>query len=351
MNIHTYINNFLLMKEYIKALVENADTNNIPKEELNVIFDGGVFNGVMAAGIALYIKTLEQQQKIKINKISGCSAGALIALWFICGCKESSIHYLEKLIKNFKEDFNFSQLKNLLHDFVNDLFANNLITTSTTTTSTSTSTSTTTTSKMNNDNKKDTKDTKDNTKNMLTILNNRLFINYYDTQEHKQIIVSTYNTKEEIVQSLMRSCFIPYIMDGNARCDERYMDGMVPYLFKDNCETLFVKLVTFNKCSRALVLKSEANIHFRLITGVTDANNFFTTGHSDMCLYIKNRSYYDILFFRGREISAITLFTFIEWMFILKKYLPATLTNSFLYNRIIQVVKGIILDIAERIMI
>jgi len=323
------------MKEYIKALVENADTNNIPKE-LNVIFDGGIFNGVMAAGIALYIKTLEQQQKIKINKISGCSAGALIALWFICGCKESSIHYLEKLIKNFKEDFNFSQLKNLLHDFVNNLFANNL---------------TTSTSKMKDSLSNNTKDTKDNTKDMLTILNNRLFINYYDTQEHKQIIVSTYNTKEEIVQSLMRSCFIPYIMDGNARCDERYMDGMVPYLFKDKCETLFVKLVTFNKCSRALVLKSEANIHFRLITGVTDANNFFTTGQSDMCLYIKNRSYYDILFFRGREISAITLFTFIEWMFVLKKYLPATLTNSFLYNRIIQVVKGIILDIAERIMI
>lgn len=335
MNSHTSINNFLLMKEYIKALVENADTNNIPKE-LNVIFDGGIFNGVMAAGIALYIKTLEQQQKIKINKISGCSAGALIALWFICGCKESSIHYLEKLIKNFKEDFNFSQLKNLLHDFVNNLFANNL---------------TTSTSKMKDSLSNNTKDTKDNTKDMLTILNNRLFINYYDTQEHKQIIVSTYNTKEEIVQSLMRSCFIPYIMDGNARCDERYMDGMVPYLFKDKCETLFVKLVTFNKCSRALVLKSEANIHFRLITGVTDANNFFTTGQSDMCLYIKNRSYYDILFFRGREISAITLFTFIEWMFVLKKYLPATLTNSFLYNRIIQVVKGIILDIAERIMI
>lgn len=331
MNNATSINNFLLMKEYIKALVENADTNTIPNE-LNVIFDGGVFNGVMAAGIALYIKTLEQHQKIKINKISGCSAGSLIALWFICGCKETSIHYLENLIKNFKEDFNFSQLKTLLHDFVNDLFAN-------------TSTKMTKDSLSNN-----TKDN-DNTKDMLTILNNRLFINYYDTQEHKQIIVSVYNTKEEIVQTLMRSCFIPYIMDGNARCDERYMDGMVPYLFKDNCETLFVKLVTFNKCSRALVLKSEANIHFRLITGVTDANNFFTTGKSDMCLYIKNRTYYDILFFRGREICAISLFTFIEWMFILKKYLPATLTNSFLYNRIIQVIKGIILDIAERIMI
>jgi hypothetical protein len=323
------------MKEYIKALVENADTNNIPKEELNVIFDGGVFNGVIAAGIALYIKTLEEHKKIKINKISGCSAGSIIALWFICGCKETSIHYLEKLIKNFKEDFNFSQLKNLLNDFVNDLFSN---------------IPTAKMMKYNNTKDNNRKDN-DNTKNMLTILNNRLFINYYDTQEHKQIIVSTYNTKEEIVQTLMRSCFIPYIMDGNARCDDRYMDGIVPYLFKDKCETLFVKLVTFNKCSRALVLKSEANIHFRLITGVTDANNFFTTGHSDMCLYIKNRTYYDILFFRGREIGAISMFTLIEWMFLLKKYLPDTLTNSFLYNRIIQVIKGIILDIAERIMI
>ena len=37
------INNTLLLKEYIKALIQNVDDHNFPKE-MNLIFDGGIFN-------------------------------------------------------------------------------------------------------------------------------------------------------------------------------------------------------------------------------------------------------------------------------------------------------------------
>ena len=113
--------NVLLMREYIKALTENVDKKQIPKE-LNVIFDGGVFNCGFAVGIAMYIKELENQNYVKINKISGCSSGALVALWFIRGCKESGIPYFEKIMQTFKKEFNFHELKKSAHEIVKILF-------------------------------------------------------------------------------------------------------------------------------------------------------------------------------------------------------------------------------------
>ena len=32
----------------------------------------------------------------------------------------------------------------------------------------------------------------------------------------------------------MRSCFIPIIINGNLKVDDNYIDGVVPYIFKDS---------------------------------------------------------------------------------------------------------------------
>ena len=314
-------NNVMLMREYIKALIENVDTKKILKE-FNLIFDGGVFNCGFAVGISMYIKELENQKYIKINKISGCSSGALVALWFIRGCKESGIPYFEKIMQTFKKEFNFQELKNSAHEYVKTLFI------------------------------KDKNDKNDNEYEDVSVLNDKLFINYYDTTTNKQIIVSNFNTIEHLTQCLMRSCFIPYIIDGNARCDEHYIDGVVPHIFNDeHCESLFIKLLTLKKCPRAFFLKNENNIHFRLLTGVTDANDFFIIGKSDMCCYVKNMSFYDVLILRGREILFIGIISIIEWIVFIKMYIPENIKNSLMYNRIFQISKLLIRDIAHRILV
>ena len=310
--------NVLLMREYIKALTENVDKKQIPKE-LNVIFDGGVFNCGFAVGIAMYIKELENENYVKINKISGCSSGALVALWFIRGCKESGIPYFEKIMQTFKKEFNFHELKKSAHEIVKILF-------------------------LKEDNNNEYED--------VSLLNDKLFINYYDTTRNKQIIVSKFNTIEHLTECLLRSCFIPYIIDGTARCDDHYIDGIVPHFFNDNqCESLFIKLLTLKKCSRAFLLKSENNIHFRLLNGVSDANDFFTTGKSDMCCYVKNRSFYDGLILRGREIIFIIIISIIEWIVFIKMYIPESIQNSLIYNRVIQSSKLLITDIAHRVLV
>lgn len=308
------MNNTLLIKEYTKALIQNVDKTHLPKE-LNLIFDGGVFNCGFASGVALYIKTLEEANIIKINKISGCSAGALIALWYITGCKESGIKYFENMMQSFKETLNFIELKNSLSVFVDELFLN-----------------------ANGDNKK----------NNISMLDNKLFINYYDTSKNKKKVISKFTNKEHLVKCILRACHIPYIIDGNSRCDEHYIDGIVPHIFNDG-ESLFIKLLTFNKLSRSFILKSEANIHFRLLSGVSDANDFFTTGKSDMCCYVSKRGYNDIILLRGREMSAYILFSLLDSMVLIRNSLSPVITESLMYNGVVNTSKSLLKDILKRI--
>ena len=302
------MNNTNLIKEYTKALIQNVDKTHLPKE-LNLIFDGGVFNCGFASGVALYVKTLEETNLIKINKISGCSAGSLIALWYITGCKDSGIKYFENMMQSFKETLNFIELKNSLSVFVDELFLDN--------------------------------------KNIdISMLDNKLFINYYDTSKNKKKVISKFMNKEHLIKCILRACHIPYIIDGNSRCDEHYIDGIVPHIFNDG-ESLFIKLLTFNKLSRSFILKSEANIHFRLLSGVSDANDFFTTGKSDMCCYVSKRGYTDIILLRSREMSAYILFSLLDSMVLIKNSLSPVITESLMYNGFVNTSKSLLKDILK----
>jgi len=75
------IQSTLLLKEYIKALILNVNRNNIPKD-INLIFDGGAFNGGNVSTLSLYIKALENAGLTKVHKISGASVGTSIGLWY-----------------------------------------------------------------------------------------------------------------------------------------------------------------------------------------------------------------------------------------------------------------------------
>ena len=338
------INNTLLIKEYTKALIQNVDKTHLPKE-LNLIFDGGVFNCGFASGVALYIKTLEEANVIKINKISGCSAGSLIALWYITGCKESGIKYFENMMQSFKETLNFIELKNSLSVFVDELFSNANANADADAHAHANANANA------NANADANADANANAikKNIdISMLDNKLFINYYDTSKNKKKVISKFTNKEHLIKCILRTCHVPYIIDGNSRCDEHYIDGIVPHIFNEG-ESLFIKLLTFNKLSRSFILKSEANIHFRLLSGVSDANDFFTTGKSDMCCYVSKRGYNDIILLRGREMSAYILFSMLDSMVFIKNSLSPVITESLMYNGLVNTSKSLLKDILRRI--
>ena len=305
----------LLMREYIKALILNVDHSRL-KKEINLIFDSGAFNGGIAAGVAIYIKSLEEHGLVKINKISGCSIGSVVALWYVCGCNELGVKLFEETTNSFQNTMDLRDYQKNIKAFVYSLFPDGNVST----------------------------------------LNDKLYINFYDTHKHKQKVVSRFKNVDHLIDCILQSSHIPYIIDGNARYNERYIDGILPHIFTgagangvgtsaNTCESLFIKLITLNKCTRAMVVKCETNIHYRLLTGVADANEFFTTGSSDMCSYVSQWSYLNILQLRSREIIIIFIISIIEWLVLLKAYIPSTIKKSLLYNGCINSFKSFCSDV------
>ena len=70
-----------LMQSFIKTIVPNANTSKIPST-LNLVFDGGAFNGYYGLGVGMYVKELETRGLTTV-KVSGVSAGSVLALWYL----------------------------------------------------------------------------------------------------------------------------------------------------------------------------------------------------------------------------------------------------------------------------
>jgi hypothetical protein len=306
--------NIVLLQEYIKALIVNINIQNVPSE-INVIFDGGAFNGGFALGVALYLKCMEEHKLLRVNSISGCSIGSVLAMWYLTGCQAEGITYFEQFMTSYRTNANLHAYKLIILSFIDAIFEH------------------------------------ENANTILDKLNGRLFITYYNIKTHKQKTISRFKDKAQLAECILRSSHIPYLMDGNASYNKKYMDGISPYIFRNGLPNLFIKLITFNKCARAFMTKSENNIHYRLITGVADVNDFFTTGYADMCSFVDKWSYVDIIQLRLREILFFLIFSLIGWLVVLKTYLPERVTNSLLYNGTINSVNGLYSDLVGKMLV
>jgi hypothetical protein len=78
---------------------------------------------------------------------------------------------------------------------------------------------------------------------------------------------------------------------------------MVPFIFPKKKEqqksyendVLIVNMLTQDKMMGSIVIKNDKNIYKKYITGINDANQFFSTGSSDMCMYQKDLTYKNII--------------------------------------------------------
>ena len=277
----TYFNN------YIYALTQNLNHKLIP-ENINIIVDGGAFNGAYAIGILLYLKQLEKQKLTTINKISGTSIGAILSFLFITDSLLENISCFETILNDFRNTSNLKKtheiIKNLVNEHIDD----------------------------------------------VKILNDKLFITYYDNTQMLQIVTSKYNSKEELIDILTRSSFIPYLMDGNPFYKDIYSDGISPYIFSQATQnkSIFINLMSFKILKDSVCTKNEKNIWSRLMIGVVDANNFFTNKKSDLITSINEWKFYDFLFLRCREILYVIFLFIIKYYVSLYYIIPISLSNN-----------------------
>lgn len=293
-----------IMSKYVNSLVKNVNSENLPKD-IDLIFDGGALNCLSGQGVALYIKELENQELVRIHRVSGCSSGAFIALLYLTNTDYDLNEGFNMVSNCFREKQNLTEFI----DQVKKYIYNNL-------------------------------------PDDLSFLNDKLYITYYDMSEWKQKIVCVFENKDKLIETIVRSCYIPYIFDKHLKYKDKYIDGITPYIFRDNKrEAIFVMLVTKKNFSKCISTKNESNSYSRLLSGAADADLFFSGGSSDMCSYVSKWNIYFILILRLRELVFFIIVWIIELITKFSEYIPNQILNSTLYHGCCRFISNIYIDI------
>lgn len=299
----------MILSSYVSSLVENIDIKNCPGE-IDLVLDGGAFNGIYMIGALFYIKELERREKIKINRISGASIGSILGLLFLLDKLDLTIDIGIEVYKTIRKTQHLLNFKNK----INDLLMNNL------------------------------------KEEHLDKINNKFYITYFDTNKNKQIIKKKYKNCKELKNTILKSMHFPYLLDKKMTDNEGCVDGSFPYIFKqkerENKKILFINLQSLDKIINMLYIKKEKNIFTRIFTGLMDTHNFFYNNkNTKMCSYVNNWGIKDILFFRLREIIYTSMVYILTLGLQIEKYIPNNLKKDKIIIKLISIFKNVWRDI------
>jgi hypothetical protein len=251
-----------MLEKYINNLIDKIPNHFIKKLQnrtnkplnVDVVFEGGLFNGSYQVGFLSYIKQMEKKQLLKVERVSGCSSGAIIAFLYFTNISINDIINITNNIiyKHVKKYYNIDIFKNFFDFCSKQLPAN-----------------------------------------FLDIINGKLFITYNDIAKGKQIVKSTYSSIDELFDVIHRSCHIPYVIDKSIFYKGKYVDGLYPYIFKpkQNRKIINVNIINLKKLSSFISIKNEKNNMHRVIDGILDTHTFFSSiFYSNMCSYVNDQT-------------------------------------------------------------
>ena len=252
-----------MIKNIVKSLVENIEIKK--KENIDLILSGGAFNVSYMLGVLFFLQELEEKQKIKINRISTCSASSILGLLYLINKLDLFNEKIyDKVLESYKknkivffDDKTLKEIKEIIKINLPD--------------------------------------------NICEIVNNRLIISYFDVNKCKKIVKKKYKNKDDIIESVIRSCYIPTITMREMLLDNRYMDGIMPYIIKRErgINRLYVNMISKDKLEDMIVIKNNKTNMHRILEGLLDVHKFYLKRKETiMCKYIEKWSIMDKLVYK-----------------------------------------------------
>ena len=259
--------------QFIKNL---ADNYKIPEKPISIdlILEGGACNIGYMLGSLLLIKELEKRHYYKIERISGCSAGAIMALYYITDTLEDWIHDYKKIRKHFINELNISIVHDILGEKVNNL----------------------------------------SDKLFKIYSKDKLYINYRD-KDICSVNKNVYSDKKDLLSAICKSIHIPYFINSEIYYDE-CIDGGLPYIFntrdeKDN-PILYVSISNYYLWLKSINIHKERNVYGRLVEGALQTHNFLHHKHSSyICSFINDWSIFHWTMVRLNQCGFYTFVFFI----------------------------------------
>ena len=183
-----------MINDYVIKLIENLPQNIKDEKKcktIDLVLDGGAFNGSYLTGAVHFLQEMQRRKYIKINRISGCSIGSVVGfLYYI-----DRIDLASTFAKMTAEDFRQTHKLQIIKDIKNNLKPHI-------------------------------------PEDVCSRVNHKLFITYHNIINGKKKVKSTYLDVDDILDTILKSCYLPFLIDGNMLYKNKYVDGINPYIFK-----------------------------------------------------------------------------------------------------------------------
>ena len=278
--------------------------DNIPNDanasptRLDIVIEGGAFNGSYLVGTLLFLKEMEKRKMITIERISGCSVGSILAFLYFIDALELAPDLYAVLLDDFKKNYNLNTIKKL-KTYINHKIPNDI----------------------------------------CDKIENKLFISYINVIKCKKIVKSKYKTVDNIIHTIIKSCFIPIFIDSNLCYKQKYMDGIYPYIFplqKDK-KILYLDIMSFDKAINIINVKNEnSNLH-RIITGLLDVHVFFIKNkQTPFCSYVNDWSILNKCNSIGKKLFEKVATYIIYCIVCIKNLVPKEIESTACYKKFIK---------------
>ena len=301
-----------MLSQYIDNLIQNIPKRETPYE-LDVVLEGGLFNGSYELGILIFLKELEKKNYLKVNRLSGTSIGAVGAFKYLTNKLEASIQNYERFRNHVRTHFNLNILKQIIDDDIASL-----------------------------------------TPDMFEkIKHDVLYINYFDVKKKEQILEPRYLSKEHLRNTILKSCHIPFLSDGTCCIQDNgrlLLDGGLPYIFPErerrlNKRILYISISAASKIKTMFNTKNEKTIHGRSLEGILDIYNFLLKQKkTTMCSFVDTWSLQEFMLLRFKH-GVITIAVYIIYLsIIIGRWVVPLAEKSELYHKMLPIWRDVCQD-------
>lgn len=304
----------MMIDNYVIKLIENLplDLQNTKSPlQMDIVLDGGAFNGSYLIGALYFLKEMERRKFIKVHRISGCSVGSVAAYLYL----------LNRLdVMEYFHDFAATEFQNK-HSLQKMMDLESLI-----------------------------KEKIDVPVDFFNTVRKKLFITYNNIKKHETVVKCTYKSNKDILDTIVKSCFVPFLVSNSLLYKNKYLDGLNPYIFpftkdKKNQERkiLYLDLFGYDKMKYLINIKNEKSCFHRTLSGLLEIHNFFIKQtNTEMCSYVNEWS----LFMKGRyflkkAIEKIILYIVYFLVFIKHKIIPRSIEQTFIYKMFCNICRDI----------
>lgn len=292
-----------MIDEYVNKLIENLPEETKKLQHIDLVLDGGIFNGSYLVGALYFLKEMERRKYLKIERISGCSVGSIVAFLYYIDSLDLMPKLYEIINNEFKNKYTLKSIKTL------KIYLQERIPC-----------------------------------DICSRINNKLFICYNDMKKRKKITKCIYKNVDDILDTIIKSCYIPFLIDNNMLYKNKYIDGINAYIFKKqiNKKILHMELFSYDKFIHSINIKNEKTNFHRILSGLLDIHSFFIKKtNTSMCSYVSDWNIFNKFNYKLKIIGEYICLYVIYTIIYIKKFIPEEIKD----NLIVKIMSKITFDI------